>query len=218
MVAVGSAWPGWFRTSCGPSWRPCSRPRRPTPVGDGRGLRIEKHSRACSSSCGAAVRGRSSGRNSGAAAGVPVGGACATGTKPRLAPPRAHPAPAPERCRPDRWVAGQSRLDQRAGKKGGAATGPNPTDRGQAGAKRHLVVDGQGIPLATLLSAANGHASVLFAPLLEAIPPPGRPFGQPGRPRSRPAKGARGQGVRHPALPAFLRDAPPRLPHCADRH
>ena len=32
-------------------------------------------------------------------------------------------------------------------KAGGAATGPNPTDRGKPGSKRHLVVDRQGIPL-----------------------------------------------------------------------
>ena len=40
-------------------------------------------------------------------------------------------------------------------KAGGAATGPNPTDRGKPGSKRHLVVDRQGIPLAVLLTAAN---------------------------------------------------------------
>ena len=31
-------------------------------------------------------------------------------------------------------------------KAGGAATGPNPTDRGRPGSKRHLVVDRQGVP------------------------------------------------------------------------
>src|SRR5919112_4380411 len=45
-------------------------------------------------------------------------------------------------------------------KAGGAATGPNPTDRGKPGSKRHLVVDRQGIPLAVLLTAANVHDSV----------------------------------------------------------
>src|SRR6187549_1111974 len=44
-------------------------------------------------------------------------------------------------------------------KAGGAATGPNPTDRGKPGSKRHLVVDRQGIPLAVLLTAANVHDS-----------------------------------------------------------
>lgn len=38
---------------------------------------------------------------------------------------------------------------------GGAETGPNPTDRGKAGSKRHLLVDGRGAPLAAVVSAAN---------------------------------------------------------------
>jgi hypothetical protein len=50
------------------------------------------------------------------------------------------------------------------------------------------VVDGHGIPLATLLSAANVNDSVLFEAVLEAIPPLRRPFGRGGRPRWRPAK------------------------------
>ena len=105
-----------------------------------------------------------------------------------MATARAHAAPAPERRRPDRLVPRQYRLDQRAGKKGGEATGPNPTDRGKAGAKRHLVVDARGLPLATLLTAANVNDSVVFEQVLEAIPPLKRPFGRPGRPRWRPAK------------------------------
>ena len=32
----------------------------------------------------------------------------------------------------------------------------NPTDRGKLGSKRHILVDAGGIPLAVLLSAANG--------------------------------------------------------------
>jgi len=44
-------------------------------------------------------------------------------------------------------------------KKGGEATGPNPTDRGSLGSKRHLLVDGNGIPLALLLTAANRYDS-----------------------------------------------------------
>ena len=41
------------------------------------------------------------------------------------------------------------------GKKGGEATGANPTDRGRPGTKRHLVIDRQGIPLAFLLTRAT---------------------------------------------------------------
>lgn len=40
---------------------------------------------------------------------------------------------------------------------GSSETGPNPTDRGRAGIKRHLVVDRYGISLAVLLSGANIH-------------------------------------------------------------
>src|SRR5215216_4368925 len=73
-------------------------------------------------------------------------------------------------------------------KAGGAATGPNPTDRGKPGSKRHLVVDHNGIPLAVRLSAANAHDSLLFEPLIEGIPAVLGPRGHPGRPRCRPAK------------------------------
>ena len=50
------------------------------------------------------------------------------------------------------------------------------------------MVDAQGIPLVTLLTAANVNDSVVFERVLQAIPPLRRPFGQPGRPRWRPAK------------------------------
>ena len=72
-----------------------------------------------------------------------------------------------------------------ARQKGGEATGPNPTDRGKAGTKRHVVVDRAGIPLAVTLSAANVNDVSLFEPLLDAIEPIKRPR---GRPRTRPAK------------------------------
>jgi IS5 family transposase len=64
-------------------------------------------------------------------------------------------------------------------------TGPNPTDRGKLGTKRHLVVDRQGIPLVVGVTAANRHDSIAFEPLLEALP---AVAGRVGRPRSRPAK------------------------------
>lgn len=50
------------------------------------------------------------------------------------------------------------------------------------------MVDGHGIPLVTLLSAANVNDSVLFEAALDAIPPLRRPHGSPGRPRWRPDK------------------------------
>ncbi len=78
-----------------------------------------------------------------------------------------------------------ARQRERAGKKGGALTGPNPTDRGKPGTKRHVLVDAGGIPLALLLSAANVHDSRLLEPLLDAVPPVRQCA---GRPRKRPAK------------------------------
>ena len=47
------------------------------------------------------------------------------------------------------------------------------------------MVDRTGIPLATLLTGANRHESVVFEQLLDAIPPIKRPSGQR---RRRPAK------------------------------
>src|SRR3712207_9235825 len=51
-------------------------------------------------------------------------------------------------------------------KRGGELTGPNPTDRGKAGTKYHVVVSTDGIPLATVPSAANVHDTRLFPHLL----------------------------------------------------
>jgi transposase len=36
-------------------------------------------------------------------------------------------------------------------------TGPNPTDIGKLGTKRHVLTDGQGIPLSVVITAANTH-------------------------------------------------------------
>ena len=69
---------------------------------------------------------------------------------------------------------------------GGDHTGPNPTDRGRPGTKRHLIVDRNGIPLGVLLSGANIHDSRVFERLLEAIPAVRR--SRAGRPRQRPGK------------------------------
>jgi transposase len=51
-------------------------------------------------------------------------------------------------------------------KRGGELTGPNPTDRGKAGTKHHVVVSTDGIPLAAVPSAANVHDTRLFPHLL----------------------------------------------------
>jgi putative transposase len=40
---------------------------------------------------------------------------------------------------------------------GGAATGANPTERGQRGVKRSLFTDGAGLPLAIVVEGASRH-------------------------------------------------------------
>ena len=83
----------------------------------------------------------------------------------------------------DRLVARGRGLLIPAGAKGGAKTGPSPVNRRKPGSKQHLICDGQGIPLAVRLTAANRpDAGELFA-LLDAIPSlPGKQ----GRRRPRP--------------------------------
>lgn len=46
-----------------------------------------------------------------------------------------------------------------------------------------MITDGQGIPLATSLTAANCHDVTQLIPLVDGIPPI---YGKPGRPRKRP--------------------------------
>src|SRR5262249_19797438 len=62
----------------------------------------------------------------------------------------AHLAGAPGRT----WLSRRHRLVKRRSRQllsacrfWGAKTGPNPTDRGKAGSKRHLITDGNGTPL-----------------------------------------------------------------------
>ena len=64
-------------------------------------------------------------------------------------------------------------------KKGGRKTGPNPTDKGKPGTKRHVVLNPKGVPLSVVRSAANVHDSMVFEELLEAIKPTKRPRGRP---------------------------------------
>ena len=72
--------------------------------------------------------------------------------------------------------------------RGGAKTGPNPTDRGKPGAQHHLVAERGGAPLAACSTAANVNEGTLLARLVDTIPPLRQPRRRPGRPRRRPAK------------------------------
>lgn len=91
-------------------------------------------------------------------------------------------------CDRHRLVAGERGLLKRPRKKGGEQTGPNPTDRGKAGSKHHLIVDRNGMPLAVRLSAANARDATQLLPLVDAIQPIIGPRGRPGRPRKGPTK------------------------------
>ena len=71
---------------------------------------------------------------------------------------RAGPAAAP-------WDVVVDSCSVRA-KRGGELTGPNPTDRGKAGTKYHVVVSTDGLPLGVIPSAANVHDTRLFPHLL----------------------------------------------------
>jgi transposase len=77
-------------------------------------------------------------------------------------------------------------LGEHPGQKRGRKARANPTDKGKAGTKRHIVVDKRGVPLSVITSAANVHDSIVFEELLDAIEPIKRP-GR-GRPRKRPEK------------------------------
>src|ERR687885_1619685 len=98
-------------------------------------------------------------------------------------------------------------------KRGGEHTGPNPTDRGKAGSKYHVLVDRQGVPLAVQLTAANVHDSKVLEPLVDAVPPIRRPTGEPGRPRKRPAKlhGDKGYDFGHLRRALRARGITPRI-------
>ena len=64
-----------------------------------------------------------------------------------------------------------------------AKTGPNPTNRGKNGSKRHLMTDGNGIPLAIAHGGVNCHDPEMAVPLVDAVPPIKQPCGAP---RKRP--------------------------------
>ena len=51
----------------------------------------------------------------------------------------------------------------------GDSTGRNPTDRGKAGSKRSVLVDGNGGPLSVMVAGANVHDTKLLELTLESI-------------------------------------------------
>src|SRR5579859_5952867 len=59
--------------------------------------------------------------------------------------------------------------DERSAPLGKDATGPNPTDRGKQGAKRSILTDGAGIPLAITVDGANRHDVKLLCATLDGV-------------------------------------------------
>jgi transposase len=87
--------------------------------------------------------------------------------------------------RTDRPVAGRGGRKFDPGSFWGLQTGPNPTDRARLGSKRHLICDGQGVPLVIQLTGANRNDSQQALALVDAIP---LLQGKRGRPRHRPGR------------------------------
>jgi transposase len=93
-----------------------------------------------------------------------------------------------ERANRRRWaglIGSEPGQHQRAGQALGELVGANPTDRGKPGSEYYLIVDGSGVPLAALVSAANTHDSRLLVPLVDRVGPV---RGRVGRPRRRPER------------------------------
>jgi hypothetical protein len=82
-------------------------------------------------------------------------------------------------------VAGQRGHHEGAGQAWGDHVGANPVDRGKPGSKLQLVTDGQGLPLAVAVTAANVNDSTMFEGLLDDVPAVRTPS---GRRRCRPDK------------------------------
>jgi transposase len=128
----------------------------------------------------------------------------------RLAAAASRPAQRAGRRRQDRLGTRFAGCHVGSSKKGGAETGPNPTDRGRPGTKYHVLVEKQGIPLVAEITAANVHDGRLFNQILDAVPPIRRPR---GRPRRRPEKihADKGYDDRVLRMAARLRGIVPRI-------
>ena len=84
----------------------------------------------------------------------------------------------------------------------GQETGPNPTDRGKLGSKRHIVVDARGMPLVILVRGANRHDFMMFEKCMDSI---SAVAGLLGRARKRPANLHADKGYEYKGCRACLR-------------
>ncbi|MFJ6518375.1 IS5 family transposase [Streptomyces filamentosus] len=81
------------------------------------------------------------------------------------------------------WSRAGKRLQPCPGRSTGPQSGRSPVDRARPGSKHHVLVDGQGIPLAVSLTSGNRNDVTQLMPLLAKIP---SVAGLVGRPRRRP--------------------------------
>jgi transposase len=93
------------------------------------------------------------------------------------------------------------RLPAGVGRQGGDLCGANPVDRAKPGSKLHLAVEGSGLPLSLLVTGANTNDSLVFAALLDDLPPVRTPGG--GR-RCRPDKCHADKAYDHRRCRAYL--------------
>ena len=87
---------------------------------------------------------------------------------------------------------------------GGKDNGPNPTDRAKPGMKDHLLVDGRGVPLSILVTAANVNEGPQLDELIEKM----------AVVRPRPTSAA----PQHLALDAAFDNGPARAVLCAQHY
>jgi putative transposase len=55
---------------------------------------------------------------------------------------------------------------------GGGETGPNPTDRGKKGTKRHMLTEASGLPIGLVVTGAQRHDKTQVEAVIESIPLP----------------------------------------------
>jgi hypothetical protein len=99
------------------------------------------------------------------------------------------------------WTASAS-TPSACGRSKGDLTGPNPVDRGKAGAKLHLAGERNGLPISVVLSAANANDSTMLEAVVDLIPPILMPT---GRRRRRPGKVHPDKAYDHRRRRAYLR-------------
>ena len=93
-------------------------------------------------------------------------------------------------------VGGGDRLGVGACGFGGPHTGPNCTDRGKRGCKRHVISDACGVPLVVRVTGANVYDSLALLPLVDALPRVRRRRGARRRYKPRELLGDRAYGAR----------------------